>query len=117
MILDDPVEQAIYFAAFHLNEVYKTLSSECQEPHRKKREHGIKFALQYIALHDHLKPDDPMAWKIKPKMHLFLHLCADDDLPSYVWCYRDEDFGGSAAQKREKEGWCEISSGNVLLNP
>ena len=35
--LSDPVEQAIYYAAFHLNEVYKTLSSECQEPHRKKR--------------------------------------------------------------------------------
>ena len=36
--LNDPVEQAIYFAAFHLNEVYKTLSSTCLEPHRKKRE-------------------------------------------------------------------------------
>ena len=47
----DPVEEAIYFAAFHLDEVYKTLSSDCQEPHKKKSEHGIKLALQYVAVH------------------------------------------------------------------
>ena len=54
----DPVEDAIYWAAFHLNEVYKTLSSDCQEPHRKKSEHGIKFALQNVALHDYVNPGD-----------------------------------------------------------
>ena len=102
--LSDPVEQAIYYAAFHLNEVYKTLSSDCQEPHRKKSEHGIKFALQYVAVHDHVHPGDPKAWKIKPKLHLFLHVCAEDDLPSRVWCYRDEDFGGSAAQRGRRKG-------------
>ena len=100
----DPVEEAIYFAAFHLNEVYKTLSSDCQEPHRKKSEHGIKFALQYVALHDYVNPGDFKAWRIKPKLHLFLHACADADLPSQVWCYRDEDFGGSAAQRGRRRG-------------
>ena len=102
--LSDPVEEAIYWAAFHLNEVYKTLSSTCLEPHRKKREHGIKFALQYVAVHDHVHPGDPKAWKIKPKLHLFLHVCAEDDLPSMLWCYRDEDFGGSAAARGRRRG-------------
>ena len=46
-----PVEEAIYFAAFQDDEVYKTLSSDCQEPHKKKSEHGIKLALQYVAVH------------------------------------------------------------------
>ena len=114
--LSDPVEEAIYWAAFHLNEVYKTLSSDCEEAHRKKSEHGPKFALNYVALHDHLNPWDTLAWRIKPKMHLFLHICADDDLPSYVWCCRDEDFGGSAAQRGRRMGWFEISSSNFLLN-
>ena len=49
--LSDPVEEAIYFAAFQDDEVYKTLSSDCQEPHKKKSEHGIKLALQYVAVH------------------------------------------------------------------
>ena len=102
--LSDPVEQAIYFAAFHLNEVYKTLSKDCEDPFSRKREHGPKFALNYVALHDHLNPWNTLAWRIKPKMHLFLHICADDDLPSYVWCYRDEDFGGSAAQRGRRRG-------------
>ena len=102
--LSDSVEQAIYYAAFHLNEVYKTLSSECQEPHKKKREHGIKFALQYVGVHDMVNPGDPKAWRIKPKLHLFLHVCAEDDLPSMNWCYRDEDFGGSAAQRGRRRG-------------
>ena len=48
--LSDPVEQAIYFAAFHLNEVYKTLSKDCEDPFSRKREHGPKFALNYVAL-------------------------------------------------------------------
>ena len=86
------------------NEVYKTLSSDCEEAHRKKSEHGPKFALNYVALHEHLNPWDTLAWRIKPKMHLFLHICADDDLPSDVWCYRDEDFGGSAARAGRRRG-------------
>ena len=102
--LSDPVEEAIYFAAFHLKEVYKTLSSDCQETYTKKSEHGIKFALQYVAVHDMLNPGDYKAWKIKPKLHLFLHVCAEDDLPSKGWCYRDEDFGGSAAQRGRRRG-------------
>ena len=102
--LSDPLEEAIYFAAFHLNEVYKTLSSDCQDPHRKKSEHGIKFALQYVGLHDMVNPGDPKAWRIKPKLHLFLHVCAEDDLPSMNWCYRDEDFGGSAAARGRRRG-------------
>lgn len=102
--LTDPVEEALYWAAYHLNETYKTLSSECPEPLLKKAQHGPQFALQYVALHDLLNPEDDKAFRIKPKMHLFLHVCAEDDLPAKNWCYRDEDFGGSAAKMSRRRG-------------
>ena len=33
-------------------------------------------------------------WKLSPKLHLFVHLCAHQILmgnPRYWWCYGDED--------------------------
>ena len=102
--LTDPVEESLYWASYHLNETYKALSSECPEPLLKKARHGPQFALQYVALHDFLQPEDAKAFRVKPKMHLFLHVCAEDDLPAKNWCYRDEDFGGSAAKMSRRRG-------------
>ena len=37
-------------------------------------------------------------FRVKPKMHLFLHLTSGKmGNPSSFWNYRDEDFGGSIA--------------------
>jgi hypothetical protein len=101
--MSNPVEEAIHKAAFHLNEVYTSLSNELHEPQAMK-EHSIKFASQYVALHDHLNGGDDRLWKIKPKLHFFLHLCSDGGRPSQHWCYRDEDFGGSVAKAARRRG-------------
>ena len=102
--LSNPVEEAIYKAAYSLNLVYGALSSRCPDAKTDMKEHSIKFATQYVALHDHLNGDDDRLWRIKPKLHFFLHLCSDGGDPSKHWCYRDEDFGGSVAKAARRRG-------------
>ena len=102
-----PAEHALRTAAHHLNECYCALSSSLPEDEQQAKllEHGPKFAAQYVALHDYFNPDgDGLAFRIKPKMHLFMHICIDGGVPSKTWCYRDEDFGGSAAHASHRRG-------------
>ena len=99
-----PKHAAMRQAAFHLNEVYSALSANHPSPAAAMKEHGLKFALQYIALHDHLNAADEHAFRIKPKLHLFIHITSDDSLPRLTWTYRDEDFGGSVARMARRRG-------------
>ena len=98
----DPVENAMHKAAYHLNQIYATLSSSADNSGMK--DHSIKFAAQYVALHDHFYPTDDRLFRLKPKMHLFLHLCSDGGEPAKSWCYRDEDFGGSVGKAARRRG-------------
>ena len=87
-----------------MNELYSALSADHPSPSNAMREHGIKFALQYVALHDHLNPADDKAFRIKPKLHLLLHITSDNSVPRLIWTYRDEDFGGSVARMARRRG-------------
>ena len=109
-----PKEAAMRQAALHLNEVYSALSSEHADPCTAMREHGIKFAIQYVALHDLLNSDDDKAWRLKPKLHLFLHVTSDRSLPRLYWTYRDEDFGGSVARMARRRGGVLCCRGTSL---
>ena len=100
----NPVEDAIYWASFHLAKVYGCLSKTSPWGQDVLKQSSIEFALQYVALHDHFNPQDAKLWRVKPKMHFFLHLCSDGGLPSMHWCYRDEDFGGSVAKAGRRRG-------------
>ena len=102
--LQDPVEEAMYWAAWHLNRVYTTLSASYAEPAQAMQESSTQFALQYVALHDQLHGEDDKVWRIKPKLHFFLHLCSAGGRPAMHWCYRDEDFGGSVAKAARRRG-------------
>ena len=102
--VDVPEHAAMKQAAFHLNEVYNALSANHPSPCDTMKEHGIKFAIQYVALHDYLNHLDEKAWRIKPKLHLFLHITSDNSLPRLCWTYRDEDFGGSVARMARRRG-------------
>jgi len=84
-----------------------------------------KVAALYISLEQEAlakDPDDTRTWRIKPKLHLFQHLCEfTDHSPRDYWCYADEsvmgDFGklftrrgganspGTAA-KNMLQKWC-----------
>ena len=92
----DAVEAAAKSAAFHLNECYKALADDVFY-HARLTEHSTAFALQLVALadaHAHVN----YLWKLKPKLHQWLELCAEGQRPSRCWTYRDEDFGGSCAR-------------------
>ena len=110
----DPVHDALIQAAHHLHETYRALSSTMANPCEHMKEHGLKFALQYVALHDHLNPGNPKAFRIKPKLHLFMHVTSDDSLPARHWTYRDEDFGGSVARMARRRGGM-LSCGKTAL--
>ena len=59
-----------------------------------------------------------MRFRVKPKMHLFLELCISGSKPSLSWTYRDEDFGGTAAQLSRRRGGllsAKATSHNFLL--
>lgn len=101
---EDPVEEAMCTAAKHLNACYESLSSSQEAATADLKTHSIKFALQYVALHDRLNASDDRVFRIKPKMHFFLHLCSDGGNPAKHWCYRDEDFGGSIAKVAHRRG-------------
>ena len=99
-----PQHEAMRQAAYHLDQVYSALSKDHPDPTGCMKEHGIKFALQYVALHDFCNPLDDRAWRIKPKMHLFMHLTSDSSIPRLFWTYRDEDFGGTVARLARRRG-------------
>ena len=102
--ITDPVHAAIRQAAYHLDQVYSALSERHPDPCATMKEHGMKFALQYVGLHDHLNDADDKAWRIKPKLHLFMHITSDNSIPRLTWTYRDEDFGGSVARMARRRG-------------
>ena len=51
-----PKQSAMRQTAYHLNEVDSALAANHPSAQASMKEHGIKFAIQYIALHDHCNP-------------------------------------------------------------
>ena len=100
----DPVQAALKSAAFSLHQVYCTLSEESFMAPDIAREHSIRFACQWVALYRHLNHVDARQFRLKPKLHLWLHLCSDGCRPSRFWVYRDEEFGGSVARRAHRRG-------------
>ena len=43
-------------------------------------------------------------WRMKPKIHLMLHLVQSLHSPTKTWTYRDEVYGGSAARSMRSKG-------------
>ena len=114
----DPCQKTLRLAATHLFNVYQTLSSKSIFHEDIASSESTKFALLYVALHDELSPADDRQFRIKPKLHLFLHICSDGSKPSLYWNYRDEDWGGTVAHlSRRRGGLCSVSavSSNCLL--
>jgi len=100
--MGDPVEGAARFGMFHLFKCYEALSGATIFFADALRVNSTRFALQYVALEK--ASTDPRAWRIKPKLHLFLELCSDGSMPSMIWAYRDEDYGGSVARMSRRRG-------------
>lgn len=98
-----PLEEAAKTGMYHLDQCYRALSHDSIFAADVLKEHSTKFALIFCSLEEYTG-DDPKAWRIKPKLHLFLHLCAGDSRPTSCWTYRDEDYGGSVSSRSRRRG-------------
>jgi hypothetical protein len=101
LLSNAPREAAAKTGMTHLNRCYEALSGDSIFASDVLREHSVRFALQYVALEQTAEGN---AWRIKPKLHLFLEICAEGSKPALFWNYRDEDFGGSVSHLRRRRG-------------
>lgn len=106
-----PREAAIQNACVHLSHCYQALarsSASCRDEALYSSSQA--FVLQYHALH--LTAADGIAFRCKPKTHLFLELCSEAGVvPNAFWCYRDEDFGGPIARQSKMRGrWRDLTA-------
>ena len=98
----DPKEKAIQIACFELNKCKECLSQNADCLWSDILEDSAKrFALQLDALSQIAEKKD---YKVRPKMHHFLEMCADGQKPSLSWTYRDEDYGGTIAKLSRRRG-------------
>jgi hypothetical protein len=113
----DVVEHCAKQAAVFLDSCYACLSAS-QFHQAVLADSCRKFCLLYCSLSNHTS--DALAWRVKPKMHMFQELCemGEGTLPSLCWTYRDEDFGGSIAKYSRSRGGknSPLSRGRNVLN-
>ena len=105
--MDDPLEQAVYWGMYHLSQCYKALSAKAVFGVDLLTRHAPQFAVFYCSL-QRVRPD---IWRVKPKLHAWLEAAAEGGTPTSVWCYRDEDFGGSCARTGRSRGHTATASG------
>ena len=95
-----------------LNQMYCLLDNYSQEA---MSDAAKRLAILYTALFD---MSEPPLWRLKPKIHLMLHLVQSLHSPTKTWTYRDEDYGGSAARSmRSRGGWdtAKVAGQTLLL--
>ena len=97
------VDEAARAGTNHLAKCYGALSNDSIHAVDTLKESSMRFALQYVSLRN-AHADDPKAWRIKPKLHMFLELCSEGSHPAKFWNYRDEDWGGSVARMARRRG-------------
>jgi hypothetical protein len=100
----DAIHDAAKAAAKHLAACYECLSQTVPDRRERMAHQCRAFSLQYSALA--ASSPDGIMWRVKPKLHIFQHLCEEHGSPSLHWTYRDEDYGGSiAAMARMRGRW------------
>ena len=86
------------------------LCYQCLDAYDSKRiaSSSKKVADLYIALEKEAllnSPDDTRTWRVKPKLHMFQHLCEfPDHSPKDFWCYKDESAMGECARLFTRRG-------------
>jgi hypothetical protein len=95
---NDAFEDTVIQAISCLSAMYDLLSNYTRS---EMRHAAGRLALLLAALRD--ASEDPL-WRMKPKVHLMLHLAENLHSPAETWSYRDEDYGGSAARSMRSRG-------------
>ena len=89
-----------------LSQCYACLSHTSGLDPSHLKEQSILFAVHLKQLHY----QSPEVFCVRPKLHQWLELCSSGIIPSDVWNYREEDFGGSLASMAMTEGGLTTSS-------
>jgi len=102
----DPVESTVIQMSKHLEQLYGTLSSSCIFRQDLMADNSKHFCMLYSGLEEISRHKRGPVWRIKPKFHLMQEMCemTDGAAPARSWTYRDEDFGGSAANMSRRKG-------------
>ena len=100
----DASHAALLICCRSLHECYMCLDERSFAHAQVARDESIKFALQWMALHRVWYARDEKSFKLKPKLHLFLHICSDGSRPRRYWAYRDEDYGGAVSRRGRRRG-------------
>ena len=110
----DPEEMAMGSGMSALHQCYMSLSGTSIFWQDVLPVQSRLFAAQFVALESRYE----YWWRVKPKLHLFLHMCDGSSKPAMCWTYRDEDFGGSCAQWARRRGGLQkpsSTSKNLLV--
>ena len=94
-------------AMSHMMDFYQEMASANFDPDMARLS-CQSFLLLYSALSDEAEANASVAWKLKPKMHLFQELAEysvyEVGNPSEFWSYKDEDFMGWVAAMAYRRG-------------
>ena len=108
---DNVFEDTVIQAILCLSGMYDLLSNYTRS---QMKDAAGRLALLLAALRD--ASEDPL-WRMKPKVHLMLHLAENLHSPTDTWTYRDEDYGGSAARSMRSRGGTDtpkVAGANLL---
>ena len=90
-------------AAAAIHQCYKCLARDAFDREALKSA-CRKYLLLYAALEE-CTPIEETRWRLKPKFHLFLHVCEEIASPaSGFWTYVDETWGGKIARISVRRG-------------
>ena len=84
----------------HLARCYSFLSGDMQPQPDTLLDNALAFQSSLVGLHAF----NQKRWQLRPKLHMFLELCAEGGPPSSSWNYREESFGGSVAHQAHRRG-------------
>ena len=84
----------------HLANCYAHLSAALPPQQMSLMDCALAFHSAVRVLHSM----NEKRWQMRPKMHLFMELCAEEGPPSSSWNYREESFGGSVSRQAHHRG-------------
>ena len=99
----EPLEAEAYAARTcmnHLARCYEFLRPTLEAQPDSLLDNALAFHASLLVL----KEINGKRWQVRPKVHMFLELCAEGGTPSSSWNYREESFGGSVAHQGHRRG-------------
>ena len=100
---DEPLEPEAFAARTsmrHLARCYEFLRADMPPQRDSLLDNALALHANLLVLHGL----NSKRWQVRPKVHMFLELCAEQGTPSCGWNYREESFGGSVSHQAHRRG-------------